>query len=160
MISHIIEIQDFAVFGCSHFIGSTNTKHLPQIFPLMIYFITAAIFHFQQHSVSVSLLSCSLPTQFIWYKTSGRQFQLFIEYNKLTQFTSLFHLEVAQKIYFLIKCLSTISVLIKCLSAICLLIKCLSAIFFDQMSVGKCFFNQMSVAHLFFDQISAAILFD
>jgi hypothetical protein len=23
----IIEIQDFAVFGCSHFIGSTNTKH-------------------------------------------------------------------------------------------------------------------------------------
>jgi hypothetical protein len=25
----IIEIQDFAVFGCSHFIGSTNTKLLP-----------------------------------------------------------------------------------------------------------------------------------
>jgi hypothetical protein len=75
---------------------SNDFAPLPQIVSPMIYFITDAIFHFQKHSLTLSpLLSCSLPTQFIWYKSSGFHFQFISDHFTLIQFTSLFHLEAA-----------------------------------------------------------------
>jgi hypothetical protein len=71
------------------------------MFSLTAYFIVDASSPVQQCSVShtlflsVSLLPCSFPVPFVWFKNPGIHFQLIIERNKLIQITSLFHLEVA-----------------------------------------------------------------
>jgi hypothetical protein len=70
--------------------GLFYCRHYPSLPPMICLTRT--------HTLSVSLLSCSLPVSSIWYKNPGIHFQLIIDCNKLIWFTSLFHLDVAHNI--------------------------------------------------------------
>ncbi len=80
-------------------------------FSPMIHFMADTNLHFQIQTVSYTLslslsLSLSLrclglfPLLIVWYKNPGIHFQVINDRNKLFEYTSLFHLEVAHNVLF------------------------------------------------------------
>jgi hypothetical protein len=102
----IIGMTSLATFLIS-LINCTFASH---VYSLMVYFIAHGIFLSPQcsasntHTLSLSLSLCYLAlfsSPSIWYKIHGKHFHVIIDYNKLFQFTLLFHIEVARNIIYI-----------------------------------------------------------